>query len=86
MKVDFYNKANIFYDFILESAHLFLKASGLEMIKNSIQSVFDEAGMKYETPIFCINDPQSYELKKVILAHLEFQKKNLEVCFIRKID
>ena len=83
----------------IASAAVFLRASGLEMVKNSIQSVFDEtgkefifnaittillfysSGMKYETPIFCINDPESYELREPSQTSLpsNFKKETIEV-------
>lgn len=56
MLIIFFNK---------ETALAFLNASGLKLLKNSIQFLYDEGGMRYDVPVFCINEPLLYEIKQI---------------------
>ena len=49
--------------FLLENALAIIQAMGIKLVSDSLQLAYDNKGMKYDVPIFCINPPISFSEK-----------------------
>ncbi|KAM3136691.1 Ubiquitin domain-containing protein 2 [Paramecium bursaria] len=50
----------------IQNAKAMIEAMDIKLINNSLQSVYDHKGKRYDIPIFCINDPQKYDVREQI--------------------
>lgn len=62
-----------FYKYIKANSFAMLAASGMKLVNKSLQMAFDDMGNKYEVPIFCVNEPSSFE--NVKLTNVNFIKQ-----------